>query len=296
MHTLSLKNELRAFGFFNILQPVFIILVLLFVLNISSRAQNAASQDELVVEFYSIPSPDEILSYIHQNQIDYTPRLLVNTQKRNQYSTFKERLLSYGFYTANMAYAMSFEQTNTALEYFDITDNLGKNLNIFPPETEKLTRRLMRNMNNIDSLNMLYDEIYLTVIANLHDTERFGEYALISAGGFVESLYLALNSSGRRGLEDDFRMRIWDQKMILDQIVKMFELYLSPQLKNEMLNDIKGLRAAFNEYTQIAAQATGQKRADGAMVIGAANNAKQGINPIENIHAAVNELRAKWVK
>ncbi|WP_157482402.1 hypothetical protein [Geofilum rubicundum] len=257
----------------------------------------SVSQEEMVVEYYAIPSPDEILSYIHNNEIGYTRSLLTDPTKSNLYQTSTDRLLSFGFYMADMAYSASFEQSGTALRYFEVTETIGKNINLFPPEIQNIGERLMNNMNRMDSINEIYDELYLLVIANLHDTDRFGEYALISAGGFIESMYLALNSNGSKIKEDEFGMRVWDQKMILDQLNNMFNKYLNETQKKQLLGDFEGLNAAFSEYsTSEASERTSEKRSDGAVVIGSNSTEPSTSNPIDKIHKEVNKLRDKWVK
>lgn len=255
------------------------------------------SDDEMLVEFYSIPSPDEILSYIHNNEIQYTPGIISDESKKNEYRTSTEKLQALGFYLADMAYTITFNQSATSLNYFEAVENLGKNLNIFPPEVESLGQRIIKNMNRMDSLNILYDEVYLTIIGNLHETDRFGEYAIISAGGFVESLYLALNSDGTKIMEDEFINRVWEQKMIMDQLHKMFERYLSSSVKTQIMSDITPLTKAFNEFVQHNTVASSATRNDGAVLIGVLPSPeKESPQPITKIKEEVNKLRSKWVK
>lgn len=256
----------------------------------------AVSQEEMVVEYYAVPSPEEILAYIHNNEITYTPKLMNSPANSDKYQTSKERLVAFGMYLADMAYAGSFEQSGTALRYFEVTERSGKSMNLFPAEIKGLVERMLNNMNRIDSINNIYDELYLMVIANLHDTDRFGEYALISAGGFIEALYLALNSSDSDLKEDGFRMRVWDQKMILDQLKSMFNKYLNETQKTQVMKDFEGVFTAFEEFANSPQATTSNKRDDGAMVLGAAPAKEKAVNPIENIHQEINLLRAKWVR
>ncbi len=280
------------------LLTLFSVTITLTLSSFSVNAQDiSVSQEEMVVEYYAIPSPDEILSYIHNNEIGYTPALLTDIKKSGLYQTSTERMLSFGIYMADMAYAASFEQSGTALRYFELTETIGKNMNLFPPEIQNIGERLMNNMNRMDSINEIYDELYLLVIANLHDTNRFGEYALISAGGFIESMYLALNSNGSKIKEDDFSMRVWDQKMILDQLNNMFKKYLNETQKKQVLTDFEGLNKVFNEFSASGTSSTtSEKRSDGALVIGSSSTAKPTSDPIENVHKEVNKLREKWIK
>lgn len=261
-------------------------------------ATNAAAQQSgqtEVIEYYAIPSPDEILSYIHNNEISYTPSLLTNPDNSSHYQTSTDQMLAFGIYLADMAYAVSFEQSGTALRFFEVTESMGKSMNIFPPEILNIGERLLRSLDNLDSINALYDEMYLVVISSLHDAGRFGEYATISAGGVVEALYLALNSRDSKIKEDAFRMRVWEQKMILEQLETMSNKYLNESQKKKILGDMKDLYAAFDEIPSQDATTNAEKRNDGAVVLG---STKPTLKPasIDIIHKAVNDLRAKWVK
>ena len=278
------------------------ILAILFSFQLQLKSEKllehfAPGEEEMLVEFYSIPSPDEIMSYIHNNEIQYTPSIISDETKKNEYRTHTEKLLALGVYLADMAYTITFKQSATSLNYFEVVEGFGKNLNIFPPEVEKIGQRIIKNMNQMDSLNILYDEVYLTIIGNLHETGRFGEYAIISAGGFIESLYLALNSNGTKITEDEFIKRVWEQKMILDQLHKMFERYLPITTKTSILKDISLLTESFNQFIQQNTVASAETRQDGAVLIGMAPPAEaEAIPPIIKIHEEVNKLREHWVK
>ncbi len=280
----------------------FCILILLFSISPTIHSERvfgvtSPPEEEMLVEFYSIPSPDEILSYIHNNEIQYTPNIISDEKKKSDYRTSTEKLLALGFYMADMAYTITYNQSATSLSYFEVVEDLGKNLNIFPSEVEALGQRIIKNMNRMDSLNILYDEVYLTIIGNLHETGRFGEYAIISAGGFIESLHLALNSNGTKIMEDEFIKRVWDQKMIMDQLHKMFERYLSPTVKSSIIKDITPLTEAFNEFIQHNTVTSSSTREDGAVLIGIVPVPEtQSLPPITKIHEEVNKLRSKWVK
>lgn len=252
--------------------------------------------EEIVVEFYSIPSPDEILSYIRNNEIQYTQEILTDETQISKYRTSTEKLIALGLNLADMAYSISYNQTSTSLNYFEVVEDLGKNLNIFPPEVEEIGQRIIKNMNRLDSLNMLYDEVYLTIIGNLHETRRFGEYAIISAGGFVESLYLALNSKGTKIMEDEFNQKVWEQKMIMDQLHKMFDRYLSSSVKTKMLKDIAPLTEAFNKFVQHNAVTSAATQVDGSILIGMPPTNETETPPITEIIEEVNKLRNEWVK
>ncbi|MDG5800579.1 hypothetical protein QA597_09435 [Marinilabiliaceae bacterium ANBcel2] len=292
------KNSMAKLTRHCLYKSLFIFLIIsLPQITFANQNNSYAEEEDFIVEYYAIPAPDEILYYIHENEIQYTPSLLTDINNQAKYNTTTERLLSFGFYLADMAYAVSFEQSGTAFRYFDLIDDMGKNMNLFPPEVEDITLRLMNNMNRMDSLNIIYDELYLTVIGNLHDTDRFSEYAIISAGGFVEAMYLALHSDGAKHDEKSFKARVWDQKLIINQLNTMFERYLSGPEKERLIKEIEPLTKAFNKIENSEKEFRGKEREDGAIVIGSNSPDKEKNLPsLEEIKKEIDSLRNRWVK
>ncbi len=261
----------------------------------ASMLSNMA-EEELFVEFYSIPSPDEILSYIHNNEIKYTPNILLSSSNTGKYRTNTEKLLALGFFLTDMAYAVSFNKATTSLHFLEAIEDLSKNVNIIPRELSDLGKRIMHNINKLDSLNYLYDEIYLSIIGHLHETGRFGEYAIISAAAFIEILHLVANSEKSQSNEDEFNKRIWEQKMLLDQIQKMFDRYLSPTQNDSLSKDISNLNEAFNQYISLNTTTKSRTLRTGAVLVGVEGPIERVNPPIDDIVKNINNIRTKWAK
>ncbi len=277
------------------------ILIFLILISFNVKANefnfNNFQDDALFVEFYSIPSPDEVLSYIHNNEIKYTPKILAPNNNIQKFRTTTDKLLALGVFLADMAYAISFENTTTALNYYETVEALGKNLNIITTEIEDLGARIIKNLGVADSISDLYDEIYLSLMGNLHDTGRFGEYAIISASGFVESLHLAINSDKDQQNVEEFNKRVWEQKMILDQLEAMFERYLSANMKKNIQDDIAELSNSLNEYISHKTTTSSSTIITGAVLIGVEKPKEYDeFPPIDEIVKNIDTLRKKWIK
>lgn len=278
----------------------FITAALLLILfgNVSATGIKGKSikADTMVVEYYPIPSPDEILSYIDQNNLNYRPVLLNKKENANQYNTSFEKRIGFGVYMADLAYALSFEQTGTALSYFELVERMGREMNIFPTEVEKIGQRFVDNINQHDSLKNLYTEAYIMMLDNLEQTENMGSYVIISAGSFIESIYLALNSLAANTEDDAFRLRIWQQKYIFNHLYTTADKYLDKNQKERLFKDLTGVKRVFDTYKERPKPVSIKEKDNGTIVLGQKSTDKtEKAAPIQELKKEIDLLRAKWV-
>lgn len=255
-----------------------------------------ALQDTAVVELFAVPSPDEVLHYVSKDELKFQPRLLNKAANKTRYNTSKEQYIALGSYLADLAYCVSFKQSTSALEYFQTIDEMGKNLNIFPSQIEKIKNRFADNVGNVDTLKQLYYEVYEIVMDNLFETSRFNHYTLVSAGAFAESIYLAVNSTQMDMQSNDFKRRLGDQNLILEQLQSMIGKYLDKTTRDMMLAEMKPLVTAFEGYSAKASPASAQKRHDGAVVISSSRSAESTKKSLVELNAELTKLRMLWTK
>jgi hypothetical protein len=257
----------------------------------------APSSDSLEVEFYPIPSPDEILEYIDVNSLHYRESILNNLKNVDLYNTSYEKKIGFGLYMADLAYALSFEQTGTVMNYFGTIEGLGRELNLFPSEIGAISERFITNINRHDSLKNLYTESYILMIDHLDETSNIGSYAIISAGSFIESIYLALNSLNPDAENDAYKIRIWGQKLVFEQLMKIADHHLDKPLQERFYKDLAGLKRVFDTYSERPKPTTTQVKDNGNIVLGKADQ-KDGKKPasLTELRKEIDILRRKWVK
>jgi hypothetical protein len=265
-------------------------------LSATAKSNAATAQDTAVVELFSVPAPDEILHYVNKDEIRYQQRLLNKTANKNLYTTSKDQYISLGIYLADLAYCVSFKQSGHALEYFQLIDEMGKTLNIFPSSIETIKSRFSENLGQIDSLKQMYYEVYEMVMDNLFETSRFNHYTLVSSGAFVESVYLAVNSTQPDKRSNDFKRRLGDQKMVFDQIISMSNKYLDATNKKLLLTDIQSLVEAYDGYSSKSSPPSAHKRYDGAVVISSTKAAEATDQSLLELNTELTKLRMLWTK
>lgn len=258
---------------------------------------NQQNRDSMAVEFYPIPSADEILEYIDRNSLSYKSGLLINRRNVELYNSSYEKRIGFGLYMANLAYALGFDQTGTALSYFEVIEKMGGDLDLFPREIESISQRFINNIGRHDSLKALYTESYILMIDHLGETSNMGSYAIISAGSFVESIYFALNSVQSQHENDAFRLRIWNQKLVLEQLWKVADRHLDRVQKEQLFSDLAGVKRIFDSYTERPRPVKRETKPDGTIVLGQKSELET-LKPasVQELKIEIDLLRKKWVK
>lgn len=263
----------------------------------ADKPVNSSNADSLVVEFYPVPSPDEILEYIDRNSLYYRATLLNDTRNVEVYNTSYDKKVGFGIYLSDLAFALSFEQTGTVINYFGIIEEMGRDLNLFPAVIGEVSERFIKNINRPDSLKSLYTESYILMIDHLDETSNVGSYAIISAGSFIESIYLALNSVKSESEDDAYRLRIWNQKLVFEQLIKIADRHLDRSQKERLFKDIAGVKRVFDSYTERPKAKKSMVNRNGTVVLGQIEQ-PEGNRPasVQELKNEIELLRRKWVK
>ena len=176
-------------------------------------------------------------------------------------------------------------------------DEMGRDLNLFPAEVSEISERFINNINHHDSLKNLYTDSYILMIDHLDQTSNIGSYAVISAGSFVESIYIALNSVKSEADDDAYRLRIWNQKLVFQQLMKIAERHLDKAQKERLFNDIAGLKRVFDSYIERPRPIKSEPKGTNTMVLGQSNQ-QETIKPasVNELRKEIDLLRAKWIK
>jgi hypothetical protein len=272
------------------------VLAILFCLLFPNNSQAQSTSDTTVIELFAIPGPDEILHYVNKDELKFTTAILNSTKKTDRYITSKDQYIALGVYIADLAYCLSFKQTAKALDYLNVIDDLGKSLNVFPTNMDDIKNRFSENLGNIDTLKQLYLEVYELTMDKMFESSRFNHYTLVSAGTFVESIYLALNSTQAKTQSKDFRRRLGDQNYISQQLMSMYNKNLDKKTKELVLAEYNPLALAFDEFGSKASPASAKKRYDGAIVINKHKEEMVESESFSSLHAELAKLRAVWTK
>lgn len=240
--------------------------------NEQSAIENIENQDANPIEevkdiYYRFPSPDEMLHFIDKEQLAFNDRYLLPVDNAKTYLDSKSQSLNLGIYLADMAYIALFQRQKEILEYFQVIYGLSDKLRISSAFDITLLKRFENNMKNADSVRVLTD-IAMTDITNfLVQNDKEKTFAIISIGGFVESLYLAFNLVGGYNENSPVIQRISDQKMVLENLLNYALNYSADANVSEAIKLLHPIRACYNELAVTETESKVTKDKSGKLII-----------------------------
>jgi len=169
--------------------------------NNSDTSQNYSEFDSSVTEmqgkelvYYLFPTPNEIFQRLQLTKIDYNPLITSPPENIDKFLTFRSKALNLGVYITDMAYSVIFERYSNAIKYLETIQILIPEVNISTSTFEDIINRSENNITSRDSLLNISNAIFPDILEYLEDKEMRSTIALISAGAYIEAMYIALNT------------------------------------------------------------------------------------------------------
>ncbi len=217
--------------------------------------------------YYRFPSPDEMLNIIDKEKLAFNDELLLPVERANRYLDSKSQSLNLGVYIADLAYIVLFQRQKEALTYFTAVYGLSDKLKISSAFDPSMLIRFEDNLRNVDSLKVLSDDALISITNYLARNDKEKVFALISIGGFIESLYLAFQIVDAYSEDNPIIQRICDQKLVLDNLMNYSLQYANDDNVSEAIELIHPIRAVYNELVATSEPTQVSKDEEGKLII-----------------------------
>ncbi len=252
---------------------------------IESEEMTGFNQMEEVKDtYYRFPSPDEMLNIIDKEELAFNDELPLSVEQANQFLDSKSQALNLGIYIADLAYITLFQRQKEALIYFQVVYGLSDKLRISSAFDSSMLKRFENNLGDLDSLKILSDEALINITNYLVRNDKERVFALISIGGFVESLYLAFQIVDEYSEDNAIIQRICDQKLVLENLMNFSLEFAGDNNVSEAIELIHPIRAIYNELVAISEETIVSKDDKGKLLI-------QGGEKIKITKEQYNKLR-----
>ncbi|MDX9847868.1 MAG: hypothetical protein RBT74_12875 [Tenuifilaceae bacterium] len=207
--------------------------------------------------FYRFPAPNDIINYIKTERLIYLKDFLNPVSHSDKY--FDTRILNFnlGVYSADFAYITVFKTLSEASEYFRIIEKIAYQTGLSSIFDENMRRRVEANEANIDSLSTIARDSYTDMVQHLTAIGSEEQLSIISAGGYVEVLYLALNQTD--DIEKDYQLlrKIYDQRFGLENLILFMNEFTNDPWINSLHED---LNAILNQLRMIEEKTDGESK------------------------------------
>lgn len=181
--------------------------------------------------YYKFPSPVELYIFLWEEDAVYNAKLLNSTDNSAKYVTTDRKAINFGIYASDLAYCTVFGKNQETFNYFTTVKVLADELGLMEGFDEVMAKRIDENISNPDSLYKLSSDSYSDAITYLESIKQGNLLPFIVAGGWIESVYIAVNSVKTFSEKSGVVMRVVEQQMVLEDMVE----YLSTMQDDEQM-------------------------------------------------------------
>lgn len=199
----------------------------------STEVDTAVVETEMM---YKFPSPVELYIFLWEESAVYNGKLINSTDKAPKYVTTEEKAINFGIYASDLSYCTVFGKNQETFNYFTTVKTIADDLGLMEGFDENMAKRIDENISNADSLYRLSTDSYSEAITYLESIEQDNLLPFIVAGGWLESVYIAINSVKVFSEENGVVMRVVEQQMVLEDMVE----FLSTMKDDEQVKTLHG--------------------------------------------------------
>ncbi len=203
----------------------------------------------------NIPSPWKLTKKLSSAKIGYNKNFLLSTGKRSNYVTNYQKAIGVGVFGAGIGMAVSHNQSQDALDNLDAISKLANELGINNAYDPEFSKKILDNINKPDTIQQMLDIAFDKAERNLRSNQRVATSVLIVAAGWVEGLYISVESLsahlGRGGNGHSIYMDINSHCHAFEYVFRLLNEYKSNADCAKLLQELepaKGTLLSFGKY------------------------------------------------
>ncbi len=197
---------------------------------------------------FKLPSPVELYMFLWETNARFNKDALNPIDKAGKYLTTSSKAINLGIYSSDLAYCTVFGKNQETFTYFSSTKKLAEDLGLTEGFDEAIAGRLEANVNNSDSLFQITNDSYSDVTRYLESQGQGDLLPLIVAGGWIESVYINVNSVDDFNNDNEIAILLADQGILLETLVEYFNSIEDKSDEvNAILNDFMDLQESFDK-------------------------------------------------
>ncbi len=217
--------------------------------------------------FFNVPSPLEVSGILKRINLPYNTDLMNPYKNVENYLSQSDVALNIGVYGADLSYIRIYEQYQDAARYLAVIKKMTATLGVPESQEHKTLERVETNIENQDSLLNIISNTFTKSDMYLKENRRSETAALIVLGGWVETLYLSVNSLDLKHPNKELEQLIAEQKYSLKNLMGLLSQYKNDATIKLFLPDFIKLNAVFEEIKQVKISPARIKLKNGRTII-----------------------------
>jgi hypothetical protein len=208
---------------------------------------DSPKQGSVSETFFQVPSPGEMLTFIKMvgGKNNKNVSFLNPPDNAKKYTDSKAKAINFGVYSSDLSYCSIFDIGSEALKYFKVVRTLGEEIGVSTAIKPEILKRIEKNIGSADSLAVITDDVYFSSFETLEDSQQGPTLALVVAGGWLESIYIATNLA-KYEEKSPVIERLADQKYTLENLIEFLKKHEGDDNVKAVKSDFESLLAEFN--------------------------------------------------
>lgn len=210
--------------------------------------------EEVVIETvedditYMLPSPLQVVSLFKNAGLEYVGGITNPKENVNNYNSKYNQKLNFGVYAADMAYAITNNQSQESINYLNAIRELSEKIWMTDViNSIGVGTRLEKNVGNEDSLVSIMADLQMQLDDYLDENGSNYAGSVIFAGAWIETMYLALN--GNSNDNEKLVSRISEQSYVVENIILAVKQANEDKEYDDLITSLEGIKSHFNEIT-----------------------------------------------
>lgn len=197
---------------------------------------------------YQFPTPFEVTMMLQRAKAGFIFNITNPPANVTKYNTEKAKALNLGVYSADLAYAATYNYVDETNKFIACTGKLANDLGIAGVYDPGLVDRVKKFNNNKDSLVNMVSRIFNSTNDFLSKNNRNQIAVLVATGTFVEALYLATSLNQVAADNKSISTVIFKQKENLDKLVTLLTAYNMDSELKPLGDEVSKLKAIYTNY------------------------------------------------
>lgn len=244
---------------------------------------------------YNIPSPAEQLKLFSKLNLEKNVKLLNSAENAVNYSTPESKALNFGVYASDISYLSSYKDNSRYLDYFNKMERMGNDIGVSQVFSKELTNQVQKWEENPDSLFVVSNEVYDKTFSKLVEINKGKELSLMLIGGWVESMYLIVNSKGTYEKNAKVNSMLADQKLVVENLIDFLIDYQDDETVHAYIDEIYSVLDIFNSM-DCSSSETKVNKQKGKITLEGGQLCKLTEKNFTDLKSKINQLRTKIVK
>lgn len=196
----------------------------------AEKVENEDIKEEVEEYVYPLVSSFDITTMLNKIEASYIVGIANDPLNVDKYFTTQSKAINLGVYTADLAYATTYNQKLEVQNYFKATQILVGELDLTGAFDSDLPGNIEENLDNKEKLTEIITEISQDAYSFLNRKGQTELSYLILAGSVIEGLYLTTHISDQTFNNPNIIETILYQKEPLKKLAKMMEVYKDSEL------------------------------------------------------------------